>query len=425
MKTVRITITFVMAMLLVSSGSLWRRLVVGLAANASPTNPTGGSESHAPPVSLPDQSIIEYFFPKSIRFATGENCQAPAQKDEKKGVALYYTGLHPRNPQRVMVTYALAFAQDCGLAGHKGAHGAEPHPGDLEYFHYTLKEDSSCTKGWRLHALKTVAHSGDYKRREINERIMDSCNPPDQIVSSLGKHALYISWLDCSKRTPAEVCLDGFGADYNLYNIGTTPSDNPDLSLLMGGAAGGPDKVWPSKGDGKFCGGQNISNRDKDCVGAPGDKMSKPADLKEWELPDPDLGGDHKCPYGLDYSGGLCYQKCKSGYRGEATMCVPECPSGFRDDGLYCAKPKSYGRGAGYAWKFGDPANSSKQFKRCENDHGKGKCQKSGAIVYPKCKANFHAVGCCTCSPDCPSGMTDIGVSCQKKTYDRGVGSLP
>src|SRR4051812_959245 len=43
---------------------------------------------------------------------------------------------------------------------------------------------------------------------------------------------------------------------------------------------------------------------------------------------------------------------------------------------------------------------------------------------YPKCKENFHHFGCCVCSPDCPAGkgMTDIGVSCQKKSYGRGAG---
>jgi len=44
-------------------------------------------------------------------------------------------------------------------------------------------------------------------------------------------------------------------------------------------------------------------------------------------------------------------------------------------------------------------------------------------LYYPKCKDGFHAVGCCVCSPNCVNGMTDIGVSCQKKSYGRGAGS--
>ena len=48
--------------------------------------------------------------------------------------------------------------------------------------------------------------------------------------------------------------------------------------------------------------------------------------------------------------------------------------------------------------------------------------KRTGLLVYPKCRANFQAVGCCVCSPDCPGGMTDIGVSCQKPSHGRGVG---
>src|SRR5262249_38541539 len=36
-------------------------------------------------------------------------------------------------------------------------------------------------------------------------------------------------------------------------------------------------------------------------------------------------------------------------------------------------------------------------------------------LVYPKCKTGFHAVGTNFCSPDCPSGWDDWGVSCRKQ----------
>lgn len=90
------------------------------------------------------------------------------------------------------------------------------------------------------------------------------------------------------------------------------------------------------------------------------------------------------------------------------------CPGGFRDDGAYCYKPAPYGRGAGYPWHFGDPFNASGMFARCERDWGRGNCEEYGLIVYPKCRAGFHNVGANICSPDCPAGMTDIGISCQK-----------
>src|SRR3974390_2815253 len=81
------------------------------------------------------------------------------------------------------------------------------------------------------------------------------------------------------------------------------------------------------------------------------------------------------------------------------------CPDKFRDDGDYCAKPDSYGRGGGYI---------SQQI--CEDNKGTNNCEQWGGwLWYPKCDANFHAFACCVCSPDCPSGMDDIGVSCRKK----------
>ncbi len=132
-----------------------------------------------------------------------------------------------------------------------------------------------------------------------------------------------------------------------------------------------------------------------------------------------------ECPSGTENQAGLCYPQCRAGYRGVVTMCVPDCPPGFRDDGLYCAKPEPYGRGAGFPWQFGDALNDDGMRQRCEQAHGGGNCEKWGAVYYPKCRTNFHAAGCCVCSPNCPAGMNDIGVSCQKVTYDRGVGRIP
>ena len=132
-----------------------------------------------------------------------------------------------------------------------------------------------------------------------------------------------------------------------------------------------------------------------------------------------------QCSSGYDKDAGLCYEKCPSGYAGVGPVCWQSCPDGWRDDGAFCAKPEPYGRGAGYPWKFGDALDDSGMKSRCEAANGAGNCEKDGAIFYPKCKANFHKVGCCICSPDCPSGMADIGVSCTKKTSTRGGGSVP
>ncbi|WP_425420440.1 discoidin domain-containing protein [Phaeodactylibacter xiamenensis] len=132
------------------------------------------------------------------------------------------------------------------------------------------------------------------------------------------------------------------------------------------------------------------------------------------------------CPNGMENDAGLCYTLCKEGYYGVGPVCWKSCPEGFRDDGAFCFKPESYGRGGGYIWKIGDrPFSASGQFKRCEEAHGKGNCEIYGAIVYPKCKEGFYAAGCCVCSPVCPEGFTDIGVSCAKPSYGRGVGIIP
>ncbi len=127
------------------------------------------------------------------------------------------------------------------------------------------------------------------------------------------------------------------------------------------------------------------------------------------------------CAAGLDKNGQLCYPKCQDGYGGAGPVCYSNCPSGFNDIGALCQKPASYGRGAGYALHFGEfSLDGAKQ--RCEKDNAPG-CEQNGLLYYPKCKANFHAVGCCVCSPDCPGGLTDTGTDCAKKSYGRGAGS--
>ncbi len=132
----------------------------------------------------------------------------------------------------------------------------------------------------------------------------------------------------------------------------------------------------------------------------------------------------NQCGPNEEYDAGLCYPKCKPGYKGVGPVCWASCPSGFRDDGAFCAKPAPYGRGGGYPWKFGDGFNLNNAKKRCERDHRQG-CEKWGEIMYPKCKPNYHPAGCCICSPNCPSGYTDIGVSCAKPSYGRGAGKIP
>jgi len=118
------------------------------------------------------------------------------------------------------------------------------------------------------------------------------------------------------------------------------------------------------------------------------------------------------CADGQEQNGAMCYPKCKDGFNGNGPVCWQSCPDGFRDDGAYCAKPGPYGRGVGY---FSE--------QKCKDENSQG-CEKSALLWYPRCKDGFHAVGCCVCSPNCPDGMQDIGVSCQKQSYGRGAGDF-
>ena len=144
---------------------------------------------------------------------------------------------------------------------------------------------------------------------------------------------------------------------------------------------------------------------------------------------------------------GLCYPSCGTGYSGAGPVCWQSCPSGYHEDGGFCAKPAPIGRGSGRIpdiscpkgyWQRGvgtaawcdNRATWPWDLKTC----GATKTCKSteewnGALCYPKCSnyntgtVSYHAVGCCTCSPNCPPDFgADIGVSCTKKTTTRGVG---
>jgi pimeloyl-ACP methyl ester carboxylesterase len=136
----------------------------------------------------------------------------------------------------------------------------------------------------------------------------------------------------------------------------------------------------------------------------------------------PAIGTD--CPPNRDLDAGLCYPKCAAGMKGVGPVCWQGCPSGMTDHGAGCTKPAAYGRGAGYPWKFGDGLNNDGMLSRCRKDNPSG-CEMDGAIAYPKCRAGYHKVGCCICSPDCPSGMSDSGATCLKNTANRGAPISP
>lgn len=113
------------------------------------------------------------------------------------------------------------------------------------------------------------------------------------------------------------------------------------------------------------------------------------------------------CPPGKERVGLICLSECPSGYSRQGTLdCHQNCKQGWRDDGLFC-RLAEYGRGTGYLWIIGDGLDDSGMFQRCEDDHGKGNCEKNGLIVYPKCKPGYSAFGCCICRPSFDSCEAD------------------
>lgn len=126
------------------------------------------------------------------------------------------------------------------------------------------------------------------------------------------------------------------------------------------------------------------------------------------------------CSYSQEKQGLLCYPKCAAGFTGVGPVCWQTCPAGFTDDGAFCRKPAAYGRGGGYPWQFQDGFSNGGMLARCQAAEGVG-CEMWGAIAYPTCKAGFANFGSNICSPVCPEGMTDIGISCAKRTATRAT----
>lgn len=120
----------------------------------------------------------------------------------------------------------------------------------------------------------------------------------------------------------------------------------------------------------------------------------------------------NSCNPELEQNGLLCYPKCRENYTGVGPVCWQNCINGFRDDGAFCFKGSPYGRGAGYTLSNKD---------KCERENHTT-CERWGLLYYPKCREGYRNIACCICSPECPPGMTDIGISCAKDSYGRGAG---
>ena len=114
-----------------------------------------------------------------------------------------------------------------------------------------------------------------------------------------------------------------------------------------------------------------------------------------------------KCQSDQDEDAGLCYPKCQAGYNGVGPICWNTCPLGMTDIGVSCQKNGPINRA-------GNP-----QAPSCRTDQ-----ETDAGLCYPKCPSKYKGVGP-VCWNACPSGMTDIGVSCQKNgTISRSKSQL-
>jgi hypothetical protein len=106
----------------------------------------------------------------------------------------------------------------------------------------------------------------------------------------------------------------------------------------------------------------------------------------------------------------LCEKYCPQGWTRQLfKLCMKSCPPGYPNspNDLVCTKTNSYGRGIGYF-----PMN----WETCEQDNPQG-CELNGLLIYPRCAAGYHNVGCCVCSRDCPDGYRDLGPACLKPSF--------
>ena len=98
---------------------------------------------------------------------------------------------------------------------------------------------------------------------------------------------------------------------------------------------------------------------------------------------------------------GVCFDKCKSGYKVKGTKCQKGCPSGYRDFGFACYKRWwSWQRKKSYTLtgrSFPKSCPSGKKFS-------KGLC-------YTPCKKGHTGLGP-ICGQNCPPGFRDAGFTC-------------
>lgn len=156
------------------------------------------------------------------------------------------------------------------------------------------------------------------------------------------------------------------------------------------------------------------------------------------------------CEPGWERQGLLCYEKCAAGYSGVGPVCWENCQPGYTDDGVTCRKDSHVipSDNSGCPWYDKCGLVSAKGCSKCPEGYKNDGCtcridvhvygkktrtrpskvmicpyDKEGqaGLCYTKCRKGYYGVGP-VCWMTCPTESSDIGISCEKKNYSRGVG---
>ena len=170
-----------------------------------------------------------------------------------------------------------------------------------------------------------------------------------------------------------------------------------------------------------------------------------------------------QCDYGEEQSDGLCYTKCKDGYKGIATVCwqtcdgdidtgatcMEKCKDGYTNKAGICyydANPSYYDRGAGTVPDYTCPSGYNVNGVTCLKDPPTGFHTNPGDIsTYWNDNKHYDRGAGTVPDYSCPSGYTRSTLTCVKdppsgyhvndgdistywndnKHYDRGAGTIP
>jgi len=140
------------------------------------------------------------------------------------------------------------------------------------------------------------------------------------------------------------------------------------------------------------------------------------------------------CPDGYFQNGLFCSKLCKPGESPDGLgNCYAPCPAGWNETLTTCNKPAPYGRvgripdqscpaGLTYVDILGvGNCLSGIWFKQFANKSCRDGEEFDGILCYPKCKQDYHPVGCCICSPDCPAPLVDMGLFCSRPARNAGA----